>query len=378
MMPLAASHIRSHPPGKNTRMLTIIAVLAFLQVATLNCKGVTDAEDIPDVPEYQALSTENIPASAHLDVPVLMGRGPFCQITSLAMMIAYLDTTVTMSEVFAYSGLGAGIMFNEWHQWFRPLPETDPALDYHYALLQNFGIRFVIGAGDFPRGYLWFVEHAKGKLTYTEQADALKFLRAAVASGRPLQVHIDMGLLPSMYGSNYPEGSSHFVVVTGYDGEAVYLNDVNLPHAPDGYKHVRIPLEEFMNAWRAPGNFPEIFGWRAGPYYMLFFDQRSAGALERKSRSEILAMHKHWSRDLRAVFNEGINSDLTKTNWVTFGQVRESFADFLEENGNTHAADAYRIAVWHYYNMTQLPDDQIRSRINTVIIPWEEEARKRY
>jgi hypothetical protein len=358
-----------------------VFLFVILLFFTVGDNGKKDAEVVPDIPEYEDLDTENLPASKHLDVPLRVGKGSFCRIQSLAMMVAFLDSTATIEEVFAYAGEGAALWYRASNKLFSASPGAGMTSDHHLLALQNYGIRFIIGAENYPTGYYYMIKFATGKLTYTSSEGAVKYLRAAIASGRPVQVHINMDYLPTVRGCEFPRGErSHFLVVSGYDEGAFYINEVTHPQTPESpqCELIRVPLEEFMEAWRAPGSFTDIFGWKAGPYWMLFFDQTSATALDKKSVPEILALHKEWSRNIDSVIEKGINSFSTTTNWGMIANVREAFGDYLIQIGNQEAGECYKSLANEYLSLTGMPSTQVRSRMTSVIRPMELEARTKY
>ncbi|RKT84756.1 hypothetical protein SAMN05421805_12515 [Saccharopolyspora antimicrobica] len=111
-----------------------------------------------------------------------------------------------------------------------------------------------IGVDDALAAFGWVAETTSGG-----SADAaLARLAERVAVGPVMVGPVEMGHLryqPSMTG---PIGADHYVVVLGIDDEHVHLHD------PQGYPHSRLPVADFVAAWRADTvDYGEPFTLRA-------------------------------------------------------------------------------------------------------------------
>jgi hypothetical protein len=82
-------------------------------------------------------------------------------------------------------------------------------------------------------------------------------LSEALKSSPVLAGPVDMGSLTHMPGHEHMAGSDHFVLVLAIDGDTVRVHD------PAGYPYARLPLDDFMRAWRAD---QVTYGQR--PYHM--------------------------------------------------------------------------------------------------------------
>ena len=285
------------------------------------------------------------------------------------------------------SGFGATLSYSAYSAGFVPAVENQSTDFAHHTVLENYGARFVIGSGG---GFGGFVDQAVGKITLHSPDEALKYLKAAMASGRPVQVHLDMGYLPSHCRAlnehlddcdRLTPGASHYVVATGYDATSVYINDAVWPegfgHPTDPrdprFKSMKIPVAEFMQAWQKTQDFGPY-----GPYWMLFIEQTSGGQLSKKTVAQILALQKELSRDVVADIDRYAASDISGTQWDGIGKVKRLFGDYLAAHGYAEAGAIYHALAADYDGGEGKPLAEARALLTGTIRARENEARSKY
>jgi hypothetical protein len=373
-----------------TQSVMIAAIGTFL----IGCGGDGGPSE-PKIPDYHDLPTTNLPASRMLNVPLRSGYGPYCYIQSLSAMLAYLDPSSTEAEVFTYAGFGAALSWATTSAPFNgalvPGPFAKPPDFYQVTLLQNYGARQVVGwAG--PVAWLP-VDGAVGRITFGDATEALTYLKAAVASGRPVGVWLDQNLLLTECRllAAHPEdcdgltGSvDSWLVVTGYDETSIYLNDAVWPggwgHPTDPrdprFKNIKTPVGEFMTAWEKPREFGSGTPW----FVMLFFEQTSGSQLNKKSVAQILAWQKELSENVVSNIDAAAASasDLTNSQWDRIATMKRLFGDYLSAHGYAEAGALYRSMADDYDSGMGMSAAEARTLLTTVIRPKEVEVRSKY
>ncbi len=287
---------------------------------------------------------EIIPATFQLNVPrvytgeVILGNpalGPgLCYLGALAMTVLFNDPTLDFTDTVAYSGIGVkaknilfvGLITNDKMEIEDSIITTAENLGY------NFGLG-VLSRGMSSRS-------AKEVNYFSNEEEAFLYLKSIISSGQPPLVHLDLYYVTedlakySQYWADFKKGHySHFVTVTGYDEEYIYINDPIEPNLTA--KNVPIPKSSFLDAWEN-GARPEIEGARLGPYWVFYLKDKT----ERKSINEIIVWNKEISKD--------VPSEIRKAKkYIMIGELvvsRLEFAKFLERNGYKEAASLYREA----------------------------------
>jgi len=327
------------------------------------------------------ISMDNLPPSIILDIPPLKTVPGFCYLESFSMQVSYLDDSVTIEEVFTFAGIGATLSYSSYGKAFSPFPGTDWTMSVHTRAIENYGMQFVVGHdvtgddGDYLKG------GAISRMTYSGHDEALNYLKALIHSGRPVQVHVDLFYLPSLkkYQVINP-GASHFLTVHGYDSDSVYVTETYLvENDKDQFKNVRIPVQEFMEAWWA-GGIPPLKGFwgTTGPYWMVFFVERESNQLNKASVTEILNMQRQLSAENESTIARHLKSDFSNTSWNRIALMKELFAGYLADNGYAAAASAYRQLAEEYRSCEGLSLDAKRQRLIDIIGPLETQARTLY
>lgn len=151
------------------------------------------------------------------------GSGPYCYANSIAMM------------------MGADA--------------PDPAV-IETVTGSPFGMELVGGALPFFDPYGWTpeagVEDALAVLGWTartlsggEPEDALARLASLLETGPVMVGPVEMGHLRYQPGMTGPLGADHYLIAVGVERDHLTVHD------PQGYPYARLPLPDFMCAWRA-------------------------------------------------------------------------------------------------------------------------------
>ncbi|OOG74414.1 hypothetical protein B0E45_05420 [Sinorhizobium sp. A49] len=151
------------------------------------------------------------------------GSGPYCYANSFAMMFgAHAPSTAVIEfatgSPFGMQLIGGTLPFFDPYGW-------DPEAGFDGALA-------ALG---------WTSTLSKGG----DADDALSRLRAALKDGPVWIGPVEMGHLRHQPGMSGPIDADHYVVVIEMDEDSVLMHD------PQGYPYARLPLANFMAAWRA-------------------------------------------------------------------------------------------------------------------------------
>jgi hypothetical protein len=178
-------------------------------------------------------------------------------------------------------------------------------------------------------------------------------------------------------------GASHFIIITGYDADAVYWTDpepdyIDFPIDPREYVNVKIPLREFMEAWGQAGQVGKGSFVCTGPYWMLFLEEKDRSQLDKKSVAEILAMQKTLSANNASVIEKYLNANISNTGWQKIWTAKSLFANYLIDNNFIPAGNKYESLADDYWNCRGLTLNEQKIKLDTVIKPKEIEARSLY
>lgn len=151
------------------------------------------------------------------------GSGPYCYANSLAMMMGTdapepaVIETVTGSP-FGMELLGGALPFFDPYGW---TPET--------------------GVQDALTVLGWTARTLSGG----EPEDALGRLASLLEAGPVMVGPIEMGHLRYQPGMTGPIAADHYLIALGIECDHLTVHD------PQGYPYARLPLPDFMDAWRA-------------------------------------------------------------------------------------------------------------------------------
>ncbi len=334
------------------------------------------------VPPYD-LDTADLPDSVILEPPAVIpkGKGAYghCYLESLAMQLAYVDPAASIDEVFTFAGLGAALSYSRYGKSFLGASAGDWTWTLQRRAMAGYGVRFVLGHS--PGISKEYLKGAWAQLTHTTAEEALNRLKAALRTGRPVQVHIDLAyLFPE---SGFAPGASHFIAITGYDANAVYWTElepgyIDFPVDPSEYVNIRADLADFMAAWEAAGWINKGSFTCCAPYWMLFFEETQASELAKISVSDALAIQASVSQDNALVIDRYAKSDFSRSPWWKIAMEKRLFGEYLRNNGFAAAADCYELLSEEYRACEGLPLDAQRAKLSGAIRALEVEGRERY
>ncbi|MEV4127359.1 hypothetical protein [Nocardia sp. NPDC049707] len=151
------------------------------------------------------------------------GSGPYCYTNSLAMMMGAdapepgVIETVTGSP-FGMQLVGGALPFFDPYGW---TPET--------------------GVQDALAVLGWTARTLSG----SDADDALGQLTSLLEAGPVMVGPVEMGHLRYQPGMTGPIGADHYLIAVGVERDHITVHD------PQGYPYARLPLPDFMDAWRA-------------------------------------------------------------------------------------------------------------------------------
>lgn len=335
-----------------------------------------------NVPAYHP-DTVDLPESYIIPAPAVVPNGKgavgHCYIESLAVLMAYLDPTVTMEEVFTFAGLGAALTYDSYGKAFSSFPPDNWTWTVQKRVLQNYGVHFVIGhSTGMSKEYR---KSAAAEIVHGSGDDAFNTLKAVIASGRPVQVHIDLAYLPGF--THLPPGLSHFIIITGYDADGVYWTDAepqyrDIPIEPSEYIDVKIPIADFMKSWDEAGAINKGQFTYCAPYWMLFLEETAASQVQRIPASDILALQKALSQNNAAVIEGNLESNFSKTEWGKIALAKRLFAEYLRARYFDGAGNIYELLATEYQGCSALSLDEKKGKLMGVIKLLETEARPLY
>ncbi|WP_051231458.1 hypothetical protein [Kaistia adipata] len=165
------------------------------------------------------------------------GSSPYCYSNSFAMMLGDAAPATAVIEFatgspFGMQLVGGTLPFFDPYGW---TPETG----FDTALETMGWASTVTKGGNAP--------------------EALGRLRTALASGPVWIGPVEMGWLRHQPGKDGPIAADHYVVVLAVEGGWVWMHD------PEGHPFACLPLEDFMEAWRAETlDYGEPYTMRTG------------------------------------------------------------------------------------------------------------------
>jgi len=284
-----------------------------------------------------------------------------------------------------YLGLGAPIICDTYIENRNLRPCAGFVAYLQIRSMKSYGLQWVdVYAEDEFSEFLDdpYLENASGKIAHlVEDNLALSYLKAVLHSGRPVQVHLDLYYLDNynLKLQNFPEGSSHFMVVTGYDESNIYFSDTYAGELnKDEFKDMAVPTETFMDAWYHGGTINE---GDQGPYYwMLFFINTDNSDITRPVFTDVISVQKNLSEEIEEHFDLYISKiesgeyDTSDTPWLNLASIKQLFAEYLRDNGYDDAANAYD-SLYSDYQTCQGNPDEITTNMLTNIKANEANAR---
>ncbi|MFH1524852.1 MAG: hypothetical protein ABIF04_07780 [Chloroflexota bacterium] len=311
-------------------------------------QAISSAQTAPDLP--------SAPDSARLDVPVIYSGlddlPSLCYLGAFAMLVAHEHPQLDFADVVAFGGVGSNALYLDY-------PNMPPTLMHRYAeasiinVVQNMGASYVLGFGtggsgsdpNLPAG-MDFETYAGGLINFESGETALDYLERAVASDHPVEVHLNMYYVFNDFAaiSDYwrnvlgKDNASHFMTVTGYDTDSIYLNDPTDPTVQAA--NLSASIENFMQAWEKTQEIPGAPP--VGPYWMLFLDQPGDIPQAEETVTWNMDTAQDAPLEIRKFAEDPGDSEFTRFMLHEMSKARTEFADYLERNGWPEAADCYR------------------------------------
>lgn len=303
----------------------------------------------------EELEIVQAPDNYQLDVPAIysgLEKIPgLCYLGSFAMMAKYHCPELEFYDVVACSGVGAKVEYIE--PFGDSLPFLGNGIGEASIILatQNLNASFILclheeGCDSAPYypPQLRFGEQAEEIIYFDSSDKSLNYLKEIIASGYPVVVYLDCYYVYDDFAScsdfwkNFMEKDhyDHYMTVTGYDKDYIYLNDPTDP--TEAAINILAKTEKFKLAWEK-GN--EI-GQKLGPYWMIYLSDMGT----MKSLSEVISCNvelaKEAPSEIRKFATEPNSSDTTCFLLREIAKARIEFANFLEKNDMEQAASLYR------------------------------------
>jgi hypothetical protein len=298
-----------------------------------------------------------------LDVALVYagGEGPgFCYLGGYAMLAKYDDPGISFTDVIANSGVGASavyiapanLLMNGYSIGCIGLAALHQGFDYYLAALKGAQLTDEFFAEN-------LVSDARDVILLDSGDSAFNLLKRLVTSDIPVLVHLDVSYIKetltahsSYFGDVFRFSGTgdvdHYMVVSGYDREFVYLNDSTEPVSGKG-KDIPVEIEGFLSAWEN-GNSPSLReDSRIGPYWMLFLGNRGST----KSADELIS----WNQEIAAKAPDEIRKAAQNPNIIDvihcneMARAREEFGTFLKQNGLASAGGALLEAAELFSNL---------------------------
>ena len=336
-----------------------------------------------------------LPQSAYLDlVPADYPLG-VCYLASAAQLIRYHMPELTAAELMTRTGMATmlsldylnfrdhtGQRIRGWslapHKRIydtRAKIFGGQSLDLYLLTGLSYAIAYGRGGGG---GYT-NVKNADQVTLLNDQNDAITLLKQIIATGTPVQVHLDLSHIVAYTQDYYPwhasitGPSSHFVVIHGYDDQYVYYTDnnpisgsadVDSDGQTDGVG-VPVPWASFLSAWQATEDLPNDRYTLTGPWFMFYLLQEPQPLADEQVLGYLYDDAYDNSTILRACADElrnGVDPNVTLGQNVRDlkGQMTPHFTQYLEDISQTDAAQifAQAQALWDIFwrNQFQWPD----------------------
>lgn len=260
-----------------------------------------------------------------------------CYLGAFAMLVLFDNPSLDIADVIAYSGIGSNAendprvgLFNGYKE--KSIITAAQNLGYEYAL-------GVLTGGKANSFIANFKSSASETKYFKDEEEAFNYLKQVIDSGKPVEVHLntyyvtdDFRKVSKSWVTDWEKGQfSHFMAVTGYDNNYVYINDPTDPNL--NVKNMKTSKINFLKAWE---NGDKTMGAQLGPYWMLYLKDKKKG----KTVKEIIAWNKETSKDAANAIRNANSADMLGE--LAVG--RKEFAKFLEKNGYEGAAKLYQEA----------------------------------
>jgi len=313
-------------------------------------------EETPKPAITNPLNVPRVNTAAHIvleeddDGPMEEEDQPgLCYLGSFAMLALFDDLSLDLADVVAYSGVGSIADYDSRMGLNNAYKERSII-----AASQNLGYSYIVGAksgGKINSFMADFKSSASEVKNFKNEEEAFNHLKQIIDSGKPVEVHLDAYYVVDDFRKSSKfwvtdqkkEHFSHFMVVTGYDSNNVYINDPTDPNM--NVKNMKATKANFFKAWENGDKTP---GAQVGPYWMFYLKEKKS----KKSIKEIISWNKEISQNAAKNIRRASSSEGTGE----LGVGRKEFAKFLEKNGYTEAAKLYKEAADIYLASEDEPE----------------------
>jgi len=295
------------------------------------------------------------PENAALEVPLIYsgvdGLPGLCYLGAAGMLVKFEHPDLVFSDIVALSGMGSSAL----HLDYKEMPSmlTNAYADQGIVfMLNNLNAGFILGnkiggnnSDPFHPAKLPFDENAAHQLTFESEEDALATLKSIVGSGRPVMVYLDLFYVHDDFAATSEfwrdflgkDHASHYMVVTGFDADNLYLNDPTDPTPAAG--DLSTSIENFMLAWENTTDIPNAP--LLGPYWMVYIENPGivpdvVVVIEKNLEKAINA-----PTEIRSFAEKPNNSEFTCFLLLELGNTRLNFGEYLLQNGFQEAGDLY-------------------------------------
>jgi hypothetical protein len=303
------------------------------------------APDLPPAPESAFLDVLLIYSGLN-DMPAL------CYLGAFSMLVGFNHPEFDFADAVAMGGVGSSALYLDY-------PEMDPVLTHRYAdasiinVVLNLNASYALGFGVDGRGSdpyqpvgMPFETYADGLVRFESGDEALDYLKRAVGSGYPVEVYLNTYFIFDDFAaiSTYwrevlgKDNAAHFMTVTGYDAESVYLNDPTDPTDQAG--SLSADVQHFLQAWEntlsIPGAQP------MGPYWMLFLVEPGEIPEPELVVSWNAEEAEGAFEEIGKFADDPGGSEFAHFMLHEMAKARLEFADYLDRNGWADAGQHYR------------------------------------
>lgn len=335
---------------KASGTLKINQGILILIVGNVSSIEVIAEEESSEEVEFTAVQSPN---DYQLDVELVYSgnqdRPGLCYLGAFSMLVKYQESEIEFCDIVAASGIGtsAGYVENDESSFLGN--GIGEACIIHSA--NNLNTSFTLGLKDggndsasYYPSQLRFGNQAKEVIYFEDSEDSFAHLKSVVSSGNPVVVYIDCYYLyddfslASGFWKNSMEKDhyDHYMVVTGYDKNNVYLNDPTDP--TEAAANIPAKIENFMEAWEKSSEIAQ----KLGPFWMIYLSD----PVSQKPFNEIIS----WNTDISKNAVSEIRKFADKPNSLEstcfllneLGRARTEFSNYLDKNGMVEPALLYQ------------------------------------
>ncbi len=300
-------------------------------------------------------------------------RPGLCYLGAFSMLLRYEEPEIEFCDIIAASGIGPNAGYvgeNESASLGNGIGEACIILSSN-NLNTSYTLGLKDGGNDSASYYssqLRFGKQAKEVIYFDDAEDSFAHLKSVVSSGNPVVVYLDCYYLyddfalASDFWKNGMEKDhyDHYMVVTGYDKNNVYLNDPTDPTTAAA--NIPAKIENFMDAWEKVSEIAQ----ELGPFWMIYLSD----PVSQKPFNEIINwnidMSENALSEIRKFAEKPNSSEFTCFLLNELGRARTEFSNYLKKNGITEAASLYQES-GDIYSEIAFNKSVTTEKLNTII-----------